>query len=162
MSTQRVTPLAISYQSATSWDAQILVGLDASYVPMLLADTEARKLRFAWASNDAYAVGYQAVCELQEALLMSIGDRLISEVRALREGTLTPTEARDPELDPYTLPLASLRDLSTQVTTIAGAVAQGGDTVLSELQAIRASLQAENNEEVLERLDTLILLLGAA
>ena len=92
---------------------------------------------------------------------MSAVDRIVSEIRALRDGPATPALARDPELDPYDLNLTSLSSIAQDTSSIALSLNDGSSTVLEELRLIRQSLAEGSQEDVLERLDTLIFLLGA-
>lgn len=93
---------------------------------------------------------------------MDIGDRLISEVRATRAGSATPTEARDPALDPYGLELPSLGNINTSLLDLTTEQQVSNDTIIEELQAIRGLIEAQSSEgltEVLGKLDILIALL---
>lgn len=152
----RYTPWYREQLPAITWTATVLAEVDAAFVPTLLRDLEARKTPALWESDAAYLLGYDALCKQQEALLMNIGDRLISEVRALRNGDQTPVEARDPQADPYTLPLASLLGINTAL------VAADGRDVASILQGIEAILQQQGagEEGQLEALLQIVALLS--
>lgn len=146
---------------ALQWEGTVLVEAAGFYVPTLLHRLEVYKLSFPYEDDDDAALGETLTTAQQEALLMNIGDRLISEVRSLRDGNQTPAEMRDPQLDPYSLPLTSLRtiaasvdDTNADLSTLIGQ----GNQLLTE---IRDQLAAgAGGEDVLERLDILITLLG--
>lgn len=162
MTTRRVTPLTVGRSSAYPWENTVLPVVSARYVPMVLASLESRKLAFAWETPADYELGYDSICRLQEALLMDAADRIVSEVRALRAGQVTPVEARDPQLDPYTLDLPSLGNLNTSLLDLTTEQQVSNDAIVGELQAIRALLEAEAGgdlTEVLGKLDILIALL---
>lgn len=151
----RITPWFRGKLSVPLWDATLLSEVDARFVPPLLLDLEARKTPALSENEEDFAQDYDSLCKQQEALLMGIGDRLISEVRALRFGNLTPVQDQDPALDPYTL------DLPT-IASVAFALSDQQSSVLDELRAIKAAIEAgEGGEAILEKLDVLILLLGA-
>lgn len=162
MTTRKVTPLTVGVSFAYPWENTVLPVVSARYVPMVLASLESRKLRFAWVSEADYVLGYDSICRLQEALLMDAADRIISEVRALRDGTTTPPALRDPQLDPYTLDLTTLADIDTSVGVVSTEVINANTAIVGELQAIRALLEAQGGEELTEilgKLDILIALL---
>lgn len=162
MTTRRVTPLTVGRSSAYPWVNTVLPEVSARYVPMVLASLESRKLAFAWETPADYELGYDSICRLQEALLMDAADRIVSEVRALRAGQATPVDARDPQLDPYTLDLPSLGNLNTSLLDLTTEQQVSNDAIVGELQAIRALLEAEAGgdlTEVLGKLDILIALL---
>lgn len=140
MTKKRVTPLTRARSSAYPWAGTVLVQVDARYVPTLLNDTEARKLRFTWNTDADYATGYEAICRQQEALLMDIGERLISEIRATRAGNLTPLLDRDPATDPYTLQLPTLGSLEAQLIS-------GGRSAAAILASIETILQSQGAGE---------------
>lgn len=160
MSGRRVSQFTKPRYSPAPWEATVLVQIDARYVPTAWRDLEPRKLRFNYSDDAEFAIGYNSTCRYQEALLMDVADRLISEVRALREGAGSPIDTRDPALDPYGLALVSMADLIDRAEDGNATAAD----MLTELQAIRAAVETGgiDGAGLFEKLDTLILLLGAA
>lgn len=156
MTRNYISPWYRARYSVTEWDAQLLCEVSAAYVPTILADLEVRKTPRLSENEAAYALDYQNICEQQVALLMNIGDRIISEVRAGRNGNQTPLEARDPSLDPYELDLASLLGINVAL------VAADGRDVASILQSIEAKIEASgvDSDEILGLLQQVVLLLG--
>lgn len=114
--------------------------MDPAYVPIILADLEPRKVRNLWTDEASYQAGYDGIVKQQEALLMGAVDRIISEVRAVREGDATLLEFQDPTLDPYTLPLVSLATLQDQVFI-------SGQDAVDKLEEIRLILEAQGEGE---------------
>lgn len=162
MTTKRLTPFTVGRGFAGTWQGDALVEVSANCVPTLLHRLQVYTLRFPYDTEEDYAEGYQFHVKQQEALLMDIGDRLISEVRALRDGIATAEAAKDPTLDPYTLPLYSLRALGQDVDDNTLELGAKLDTATVVLQDILAAVQAQGGGEgIIERLDTLIVLLGA-
>lgn len=162
-----MTPTSITAWSrgrvnAVSWETSVLPAVDARYVPMVLADLEARKLAYFWETPAEHEVGYQALCEMGVSLLMGIEDRLIAEVRAIRDGSLTPLADRDPLADPYELPLTTLNTLNTSVQEVVSSVDIGAVDTVAKLEEIRLLVEAQGGgdlTEVLGKLDILIALL---
>lgn len=163
MSTNRVTALSIGRYSVPAWEGTALCQVDARYVPMMLAAIESRKVSFALPPGDERATTYDGWCAQQVELLMSIGERIINEVRAGRDGVDTPLEARDPAADPYTLNLTSLRT-----------IAVGQDVVVQSINTLNEDNQRKfdevitaigdsgaSQEDIGQALDMIIFLLGA-
>jgi hypothetical protein len=128
---------------------------------MVLSDLEPRKQAYFWNSPAEHEIGYEAVCRLGAALLMGIEDRLISEVRSLRDGPLTPLADRDPLADPYTLALTSLNTLNTSAQDLITSVELGTTDTVAKLEEIRALIATDSGDltDVLSKLDILIALL---
>lgn len=161
MTTWRTTPFTVPGGVTGTWNGSVLAEVHAPYVPILLHRLEVFKEAFVYESEAEEAEGLDLVNRQQEALLMSAVDRIVSEIRALREGPLTPELARDPNLDPYGLNLTSLLDIAQDTTSIVQSVRDGSGTVLDELRLIRQALAEGGGEDIISRLDTLIFLLGA-
>lgn len=141
----------------------ILADLPANCVHIVLSSIETRKGRSFWVDKNAWIEGLQALCEFQRRLLMDSTERIISEVRALRDGDQTPLEWRDPTVDPYTFPAWSLRDIGQATFEIRESTNNSGyGGLLTVLEQIRDNLAAGGETGVLDRLDQIILLLGAA
>lgn len=141
----------------------ILADLPANYVPTALSALETRKGRSFWLTRDDWLTALQAISLFQQRLLMDATDRIVNEVRALRDGQLTPPEARDPQADPYTLPLTALTDINSNLQFQTQEVGDRLDTANNLLVEIRDAVLAQggNPEDIIGRLDTLIFLLGA-
>lgn len=161
MTTKPLTPFTVPGGIAGQWAGDVLVEMHAPFVPILLHRLEVFKSAFVYETEVDEAQGLDLVNRQQEALLMSAVDRIVSEIRALREGQATPVLARDPNLDPYGLQLTSLLDIAQDTTSIVQSVRDGSGTVLDELRLIRQALAEGGGEDIISRLDTLIFLLGA-
>lgn len=161
MTTRRPTAFTVPPGIAGQWAGSVLAEVHTPYVPVLLHRLEVFKEAFVYESEADEAEGLDLVNRQQEALLMSAVDRIVSEIRALRDGPATPALARDPNLDPYDLQLTSLSTIAQDTSSVVQSVRDGSGTVLDELRLIRQGLAEGSQEDVLERLDTLIFLLGA-
>lgn len=161
MTTWRTTPFTVPGGVTGTWNGSVLAEVHAPFVPILLHRLEVFKEAFVYETEADEAEGLDLVNRQQEALLMSAVDRIVSEIRALRDGPATPALARDPELDPYGLALTSLRDVAQDTANIALSVNDGSSSVLDELRLIRQALAEGGSEDIIGRLDTLIFLLGA-
>lgn len=140
----------------------VLADVPAQYVPTTLSAIETRKYKSFWLTTDDWHTALDYLTLFQERLLMDATDRIVSEVRALRDGAFTPEDARDPEIDPYTLPLTSLRTIAASVDDTNADISAILANTNQTLQDILTAVQAQGGGEgVIERLDTLILLLGA-
>lgn len=161
MTRRPITSFTVGPAPVGLWEGSVLVEVSALYVPTLLHRLEVYKLGFTYEDDSAQGEGLDLVNAQQEAILMDAADRIVSEVRALRDGNQTPAEARSPELDPYTLPLTSLRTIAAEVgDTNADLSALIGQTNTT-LEEIKAALAGgASGEDVLGRLDVLIALLG--
>jgi hypothetical protein len=123
----------------------VLIAASAALAPLVIRDLEARKLRYFYPSDEAHAVGYDAVCKAQEAMLMDIGTQLILEIRAARGVDELDLNYKDPTADPFTLRMGHLEKLST-----------GLDDVSGKLQTIIDSLANQQSpEELADILQTL-------
>lgn len=162
MTSKRVTSFTVGKGIALPWEGTVAVEVAAFYVPTLLHRLEVYKERFAYSTDEEYGQGLDLVNRQQEAYLMDIGERIISEVRATRDGAFTPVEARDPQADPYTLPLTSLRTVAASVDDTNADLSSLLGTTNATLQEILVAVQQQGGGEgVLEKLDVLIALLGA-
>jgi len=161
MTKKRPTSFTVPAGIVGSWAGSVLAEVHAHFVPILIHRLEVFKEAFVYASEAEEAEGLDLVNRQQEALLMSAVDRIVSEIRALRDGPATPALARDPELDPYDLNLTSLSSIAQDTTSIVQSVRDGSGTVLDELRLIRQALAEGGGEDIISRLDTLIFLLGA-
>ena len=95
---------------------------------------------------------------------MDATDRIVNEIRALRDGAETIAEERDPLVDPYSLTSNSLSSLNSRIFDVEKALYETLDPVNDRLVEIRDLLAQQTGgdpEEILNRLDTVILLLGA-
>lgn len=153
MTSRRPTPFTVGPGIVASWEGTALVQLDARSVPMMLHRLEVYKLRFPYSSDEDFLAGYQFHTRAQEELLMDIGDRLILEVRAMRGGGTIPPEARDPQADPFELPLSTLGGIIVEE-------ARSGDT----LEAIRLLVEqlagAQDLDEIKATVAQIALLLA--
>lgn len=162
MTSKPITSFTVGRGIAAPWAGDALVEVTASYVPTLLHRLEVYKLEFPYDDPDAWGDGIDLANRQQEALLMDATDRIVSEVRALRDGELTPLEDRDPQLDPFTLSLSSLRTVAFEVSEQGAALSAQLDTANQTLADILTAVQAQGGgEDIIERLDVLITLLGA-
>lgn len=163
MTTRRRTSFTVGAGRAVAWEGTALVQMDAGYVPTLLHRMEVYKHRFAYPDAAAWATGWYAVTAQQEALLMDIGDRLLAEVRALRNGSFTDEVGRDLTVDPFTLALPTLGTVQGTIGFYGDEHRNRLDTANTTLAEIRDLLtQQGGGEGIIERLDMLIFLLGAA
>lgn len=92
----------------------------SGFVPAVLSALETRKGRSFWDSEPSFTAAYQANTIQQWRLLEDVTERIINEIRALRNGQDTPLIDRNPALDPYTLDLASMRSLEVRLQTVTG------------------------------------------
>lgn len=132
---------AVNYFEAqrtfTDRDDTTLSLIVSSFIPSVVSSMETRNSRSFWATDADYSRAYQALKRQQWELLMDSTDRLISEIRATRNGVNTPLASQDPLLDPYTLPLSSLSD-------IAGNLFVNGESAAFILAGIRVLMQQAN------------------
>lgn len=145
MTMKRVTPFTRPPATVAPWEGTALVLVDASFVPTMLRDLEARKLAYFYPDEASHAVGYDTVCKAQEALLMDVSERIIMEVRATRGIDDTHPEIFDPASDPFTLSLGTIMDNQRAV-----------DLATAKLEEIRALIAAqESPAELADILDQL-------
>ena len=107
--------------------------INARIVPIALTALETRKARSFWESDADYAVGYNEITLLQRALLMGGVERIVREIRALRNGQTTPLADEDYLLNPFDLDLFSIKDLG-------GFLATNGESAAFILATIRQLL----------------------
>lgn len=130
------------------WSGDVLVALSPYYIRMSLRDLEAYKTPALWVTEADWLVGYNAVCAQGASLLMDATDRLVREIRALRDGVDTPIAEQDPALDPFTLGLTSLRDIEETQLDPAGTTA----AILARIEQLQTAANqgdAESLEELL-------------
>lgn len=120
-----------------------ITDFNARIVPVALTALETRKARSFWATEEDFRRGYNEVCTLQRQLLMGGVDRIVSEIRALRQGDNTPIIAQDPLLDPYTLNLIAVED-------IVGSLNTNNDSAAFILSQIRTLLQASAENDAID------------
>lgn len=164
MTTKRVTPFTVGRGSVQPWEGSALVQVNAPFVPTLLHRLEVYKSRFAYESDADWGAGLDLVNRQQMELLMDIGDRLISEVRALRDGSATLPEERDPLIDPYTLTsmsLSRLHDIVNETGITTNGHLNNANNLLGEIKTILEAQSAGEGGQ-LEALQQIIFLLGAA
>jgi hypothetical protein len=154
---KKITPLSIGKQNAYAPPDFIFVSIDVQFVPTILQAIEPRKLRFAYETEEEWVLCYSALCQLQVALLMDATDRIVSEIRALRAGVMTPPEALDPLLDPFTLDLPAIGDVNQNVITVNDSVLLTKDDIVNKLQGVIDALNAQGTEETLAPILTDIL-----
>lgn len=134
MKANRTRPINLTVPTASDTD---LVELDAQAVGIWLELLEDSKTPGRWDDPAIALDGWQLVTKQQEELLMGAVDRLISEVRAVRQGDATPLAAQDPLLDPYGLDLFTLQD-------IGGFLSTNGKSAAFILEEIRALQELAN------------------
>lgn len=119
-----------------------LLNYDARMVPHTIRALYGLTGRSFWVDKPTWIEANNRLALQIERLLMPCGDALISEIRALRNGNLTPPEARDPSIDPFSLNLVSLRSLEFPLYNDTQSVAY-------TLQDIRDALRSEEDGETL-------------
>jgi len=107
--------------------------INARIVPIALTALETRKARSFWLTNEDYERGYNEITLLQRALLMGGVERIVREIRALRNGQTTPLADEDYLLNPFDLDLFSIKDLG-------GFLATNGESAAFILATIRQLL----------------------
>lgn len=164
MTSRRLTDYFEDAQTVSAVTEHILADLNVNFVHIALGAIETRKAQSFWTDKVEWDRALDALCLFEERLLMDATDRIVSEVRALRDGALTPPEAIDPSLNPYTLPLSSLRTIDNRLQTVGATidarVAQVQDTLVEIRDAI-AQLNQQDLSQVVTRLDDVLLLLAA-
>lgn len=128
----------------------------SGFVPAVLSALETRKASSFWVDETSWEAAYQAVTRQQWELLMDATDRIVNEVRALRNGQDTPLVDRNPLLDPYTLDLASLRSIERRLQNATGE--QAGE-LLGQIRDILQS-QGVGEEGQLDALLQIVALLS--
>lgn len=164
MTYKRLTNWFDSAQSVGENQDYILADLPARFVHITLGTIETRKARAIWASDEDWRDGVDALYDFMERLLMDATDRIVTEVRALRDGAFTPLDARDPQLSPYDLPLTSLGTIDGRLQTgLADVIAgvQTSNALLTEIRDGLAAQQGGDLQEVLDKMDAIALLLAA-
>lgn len=155
MSRRQITPWLRTPFPATSWEGAELVEVDPAYVPMLLQDLEPRKVKSLWTSPEQWAIGYDAVCKQQEALLMGAREDIIREIRSAR-GSIPPGEPTDLETYPVgSYPGVALADIVGSLNTNGRSAA----LILSSIETILQT-QAEGEGGQLDALLQIVALLS--
>lgn len=113
-----------------------LVELDAQMVPILLSAIGGRLGPSHYQTREDWLETWPRLALAGERLLMGATDRIVSEIRAMRDGADTPLAAQDPTVNPYTLDLFSLR-------SIAGRLSTDGKSAAFILEEIRTILEAQ-------------------
>ena len=129
----------------------------SDYIPTTLSALETRSRRSFWASDEDFTRAYNEIKRQQWELLMDATDRIINEFRAMRDGINTPLAARDPQLDPYTLQLTSLRDISSALNGTDGTV----NAILLRIEQLQSAANAGDEESLAELLRIGAIIAGA-
>lgn len=132
-----------------------LVELDGQLIPALLSAIAGRLGPSHWESPEAWAEGYSRLSWQGAQLLMGCKEDIITEVRALRDGTPTHAPYDLATYPPGTWP-------GTSLTTISNQLYAEPDTAAELLVQIRDRLDQldTNDEAVVEGLYQIALLLG--
>lgn len=134
----------------------LLSETDPAFIPVMLRAMERVRSDYFWEPGDRETANKQ-ISQQEYRLLMDIGEQLIMEIRAARGFVVEPPGMRDRDSDPFGLALYT-------AATATEATEQNGlklDTVIAELQGIRADLAADTDtEDIISKLDVLLLLLG--
>lgn len=125
---------------APNRDDTTLSVIVSDYIPTTLSALETRGRRSFWATDADFARAYNEIKRQQWELLMDATDRIVMEIRALRDGVNTPLEAQDPLLNPFNLELFTLRE-------IAGRLSTNGKSNAFILEEIRTILEAQGAGE---------------
>ena len=80
MNKGQVTPWLRPVYPAQIYESNALVAVDTHYVPMILADLEARKSKSLWVDETEWAIGYQALCEQGVDLLMPATTAIVESI----------------------------------------------------------------------------------
>lgn len=115
---------------APNRDDTTLSVIVSDYIPTTLSALETRSRRSFWATDEDFTRAYNEISRQQWELLMDATDRIVMEVRALRDGPDTALAAQDPLVNPFTLDLFSLR-------SIAGRLSSDGESAAFILKQIR-------------------------
>ena len=164
MTSLRLTNYFENAQTVNGTGLSILTPLPADYVHIALSSLETRKSRSFWIDREEHAKALTLLAATQGGILMDATDRIVNEIRALRDGAETIAEERDPLVDPYSLTSNSLSSLNSRIFDVEKALYETLDPVNDRLVEIRDLLAQQTGgdpEEILNRLDTVILLLGA-
>lgn len=103
-------------QAPISIDDEIAF-IPVRYVPQIIEAIESRKSIAIYDSVEEQAIAVNALNIAQWELLMGSTDRIVSEIRALRDGTDTALQAQDMSINPFTLNLFSLRSIAGRLYT---------------------------------------------
>lgn len=163
MTTQRVTSFTVGRGRAAVWEGSVLAQVDAGYVPTLLHRLEVYKHEFAYDDAASWAIGVDAITRQQEEFLMDIGQRIIQEVRAIRDGDQT-SEYDMGEENAYFVSATSLLDLWTLTDSYGQQQQQQLEDVKAKLDEVKEAILAGGgggDPEAWARLDQIIFLLGA-
>lgn len=142
--------------------ASILADMPVNSVPFILSAIETRKGYSFWETKEDWYRALDFLNKAQVRLLMDSTDRIVNELRAMRNGTATDPAFRDPTLDPYTLPLSTLGNLNFNTFTMLTEFQAYRPEIIAKLEEVRQAILASGGgAESLEKLDTIIFLLGA-
>jgi len=133
-----------------------LVELDAQLVPILLSAIGGRLGPSHYATPGDYLASWPRLAEAGERFLMGGIDRLVREVRALRDGSLTAIADQDPLLDPFTLELFSLRNVGGFLSTNGKSAA----FILEEIRVLQVAANAGDAEAQAELVRIAAIIVG--
>jgi len=129
----KITNFFQSQLLAPTETAGEIAEINARIVPIALTALETRKYRSFWLTDADYERGYNEITLLQRALLMGGIERIVREMRAMRNGQTTPLADQDYLLNPFELDLFSIKDLG-------GFLATNGESAAFILATIRQLL----------------------
>lgn len=133
-----------------------LVELDAQMVPILLSAIGGRLGPSHYQTREDWLATWPRLALAGERLLMSGVDRIVSEIRALRMGELTPENWRDPAISPYNFDATSLVKIQFNLQDNEGSAAQ----ILARIEDILQRTE-EGDGNSLEALLQIVALLSA-
>lgn len=136
---------------------QELVDFDAQMAPIMLSAIGGRIGPSHYATRFDYLASWPRLALVAEGLLMGGVDRLVREIRALRNGINTPLATQDAQLDPYTLPLSALSQIEGNLSTNGKSAA----FILEEIRLLQASANAGDAESQAELLRIGAIIAGA-
>lgn len=147
---------------APNRDNTTLSVIVSDYIPTTLSALETRSSRSFWITDEDFARAYNEIKRQQWELLMDATDRIINEIRAIRQGDNTPENFQDPTLNPYSLGLTSLEDIQFNLQDNNGTLAQIAarqEILLGEIKTILENQAAGEGSE-LEALLQIVALLS--
>lgn len=132
--------------------------IESALIPTMLSALETRKGRSFWAGYSSWSEAYQDLCKQQWELLMDAADRIVLEIRALRDGVQTDPAYRDPNVDPFTVQATSLNWMFGTMYSSEG-VPFG--QVLGQMLALQQAA-AQGDTEALEQLTRIAAVIAGA
>lgn len=138
------------------WSGAVFVNLSPYYIRLSLRDLEAYKTRALWVSEADFTEAYDALCKQGAALLMDATDRIVREIRALRNGNTTPLADQDPALDPFALGLVHLARLENAYYGANGSLGQAFDRLIQ----LQEEANAGDEESLAELLKIAAIIVG--